>query len=353
VERAGDVSVRGAGWEAERERQQRHRDREHCVAEEHDAVEVPPRLDLRAAAPLSEPADEATRRLYGDPAVTDRHSANGEGSCWAAYLLMSEASSMVPLGRFDSLIVALDFGPLADRMVPIVGRLASRAQLSIRMVTTGSPGLEQYDVADLAERTGLIHGCPVTSVVIDGDNPADELADYVGSQPGALLCLASHGRTAIGEVLLGSMTEDLLRRHVGAMLAIGPDVPDDYELADKLVVCIDERSLHTSLLEVSVAWQTTFGGTVELFEAIAGGSAQVPIEPTAELRAAHELVPAAVMTVVESHDPVRAIGDAAMASRSVIAVAGHARSGLERAFRGSVTGELLHFSTVPLLIVPT
>ncbi len=265
---------------------------------------------------------------------------------------MSEASSMVPLGRFDSLIVALDFGPLADRMLPIVGRLASRGQLPIRMVTTGSPGLEQYDLGDLAERTRRIHGCPVTSVVIDGDKPADELADFAGSHPGALLCLASHGRTAIGEVLLGSMTEDLLRRHVGPMLAIGPDVPDEYELADKLVVGIDESSLRTSLLDVSIEWQTTFGGTVELFEAITLGSAQVPIEPTAELRAAHELIPAAVMTVVESHDPVRAIGDAAMASRSVIAVAGHARGGLQRAIRGSVTEELLRWSMVPLLIVP-
>jgi nucleotide-binding universal stress UspA family protein len=265
---------------------------------------------------------------------------------------VSKASSMVFLGRFDSLIVALDFGPLADRMLPIVGRLASSGQLPIRLVTTGSPGLEQYDVADLAERTRLIHGCPVTSVVIDGDNAADELADFAGGQPGALLCLASHGRTAIGEVLLGSMTEELLRRHVGPMLAIGPEVPDEYALADKLVVAIDHSSVGTSLLDVSIAWQTTFGGTVELFEAITRDSPQVPIEPTAELRAAHEVVPAAMMTVVESHDPVRAIGDAAMASRSVIAVAGHARSGLERAVRGSVTGELLHWSTVPLLIVP-
>ena len=267
-------------------------------------------------------------------------------------VLMREASCMVPLGRFDSLIVALDFGPLADRMLPIVGRVASRGQLPIRMVTTGSPGLEQYDIADLAERTRQIHGCPVTSEVIEGDNPADDLADFAGRHPGALLCLASHGRTALGEVLFGSMTEELLRRHVGPMLAIGPDVPDEYELGDKLLVAIDESSLRTSLLDVSLHWQTTFGGTLELFEAITLGSAQVPIEPTAELRAAHELVPAAEMTVVDSHDPVRAIGDAAMASRSVIAVAGHARGGLERAVRGSVTGELLHWSTVPLLIVP-
>jgi nucleotide-binding universal stress UspA family protein len=259
---------------------------------------------------------------------------------------------MVRPDRFDSLIVAVDFGPAADRILPIVGRLAHRGGLPIRLVTTASQGLEEYDLADLAARTQLVHGCPVTTEVVGGDDPADELRDFAGQHPSALLCIASHGRTAIGEVLLGSMTEELLRRHVGPMLAIGPDVADDFEPGDGLLVAIDETSRGTALVSVSIAWQTTFGGNVELFEAITRGSAQAPIEPTAELRATHELLPSAAVTVVESHDPVRAIGDAAMGSGSVIGIAGHARSGLERVLRGSVTGELLHWSTVPVLIVP-
>jgi nucleotide-binding universal stress UspA family protein len=137
------------------------------------------------------------------------------------------------------------------------------------------------------------------------------------------------------------------------MLAIGPDVPDDYQLGATLMVAIDEESVHTSLLDAAASWQATFGGTVELFEAVTRGSINVDVSPTDELRAAQALLPTATVTVVESHDPPRAIGDAAMSSGSVIAVAAHARGGLERLLRGSVTGELLHWGTVPLLIVPT
>jgi len=255
--------------------------------------------------------------------------------------------------RFDSLIVAVDFAPAADRILPIVGRLARLGGLDLQLVTTASRGLEEYDLRDLSERAESIHGCSATTRILEGTEPADALAGIVGRQSGALLCLASHGRTAVGDLILGSMTEELLRRHAGAMLAIGPDVPEDYEPGDKLLVAIDEAAMHTSLLDVSAAWQATFGGAVELFEAVSGGSAGAVVEPTAELRAAQASLPTAKVTVVESHDPPRAIGDAAMSSGSVVAVAAHARRGLERLVRGSVTGELLHRATVPLLIVPS
>ena len=254
--------------------------------------------------------------------------------------------------RFDSLMVAVDFAPAADRMLPIVGRFAQKGGLSIELVTTGSKGLEEYDFADLSERTRAVHGCPVSTKVLEGTQTAADLAGYARSRPGALLCLASHGRTALGDLIVGSMTEELLRQHAGPMFAVGPDVPDDNEPSDHLLVSVDADALHTPLLAVSAAWQATFGGTVELFEAVTKGSAAVEVAPTEELIAAQALLPTAKTTVVESHDPARAIGDQAMSSGSIIAVAAHARGGLERLVRGSVTGELLHRATVPLLIVP-
>jgi nucleotide-binding universal stress UspA family protein len=250
------------------------------------------------------------------------------------------------------LIVALDFTETSDRMLPMVGGLAHRGDLPIRLVTTGSPTLEEYDLVDLSARARRVHGCPVTSIVIHDGDPADDLAEFAERHRGGLVCLASHGRTAIGELLFGSMAEDLLRRHVGPMFTIGPGVPDDYALGDNLLVAVDKSVLRTPLLAAAIRWAATFGGTVELFEAVTRGSSLVPIAPTEELRAARELIPTAALTVVESHDPVRAIGEAAMASGSVIAVATRARTGVERAVLGSVTAELLRWSSTPLLIVP-
>lgn len=265
---------------------------------------------------------------------------------------MNSPSDTAGLSRFDSLTLALDFSATADRILPIVARLAQRAGLAVQLATTASPGLQDYDLADLSERTQRIHGCPVTQVLIDGHDPANDLAAFARGHPNALMCVASHGRTALGELLLGSMTEELLRHHAGPILAIGPEVADDYELTGTLLVGIDAEAVRSSLLDVSLAWQQTFGGTIELIEAITRSSAEGPVDPTEELHAAQLVVPDAKVTVLESHDPVRAIGNAAMDSGSVIALAGHARGGLDRVLRGSVSGELLHWASVPLLIVP-
>ena len=265
---------------------------------------------------------------------------------------MKPMTPEINLDRFDSLVVASDFTATSDRMLPIIGGLARRGGLSVRVMTTASPGLEQYDLTDLAARARRIHGCTVTPLVIDGDEPADDIAEFARRHPTALLCLGSHGRTALGTALLGSMTEDLLRRHVGPVLAIGPGVPEDYEWADNLLVGVDSHASRSVLLDVARAWLTTFGGSVELFEAVARSRPSAPIEATPELQAAHRAIPSARLSVVESHDPVRAIVDAAAASGSVIAVSSHVRTGIERAVLGSVAGELLHFSATPVLIVP-
>jgi nucleotide-binding universal stress UspA family protein len=265
---------------------------------------------------------------------------------------MNDPSQATKPSRFDSLAIAVDFTATADRILPIVARLAGPTGLPVQLVTTGSPGLEDLDTADLIARTQQIHGCPVTSIVLEGSNATDELADFTQSHPSALMCIAAHGRTAIGEVVLGSMTEELVRHHAGPMLAIGPSVTDDYEVGETLLVAIDAAGLRASLLDACTRWRNTFGGNIELFEAVTGPSVDVPLEPTAELQAAVELLPDANVSIVDSHDPVRAIGEAAMPSGSVIAVAAHARSGLNRLVRGSASGELLHWVDVPLLMVP-
>ena len=59
-------------------------------------------------------------------------------------------------------------------------------------LTTASRWTEEYDLKDLGLRAQRIHGCPVTALVIDGDDPADDIAQFACEDPGALLCL---GRT--------------------------------------------------------------------------------------------------------------------------------------------------------------
>jgi len=227
------------------------------------------------------------------------------------------------LCRFDSIIAPHDLSGVADRALPIIGQLARRGSLGVRLVTTSSPGLDPtVDRNDLAMHARRINGWPVTPVVLESNEPAEELAEFADRHSGALICLASHARNAIGELFIGSMTDELLRRHRGPILIVGPRVDPHVELGDDLIVGLDDFARHTSLLDVAKAWKSTFGGTVDEFE------------------------------VPEACDPVDVLVDTARQTRGIIAVASHLRRGFDRARRGSVSWDLIRRSPTPVLVVP-
>jgi len=262
------------------------------------------------------------------------------------------ARAVRELTRFDSLIVPHDLTGQADRVLPVVGELSRRAGLGVMLVTTASPGLETEDRADLASHGRRIHGALTTSVVLGSNDPADDLAAFAERHPYSLICLATHARTALGELVFGSMADDLLRRLARPILAVGPHVDAGITISDTLLVAVDSFSLRTELPSTAAAWRTTFGGSIELFEAVVparNGKAQVP---PIELREAALAFDNARLTTAESHDPARAIVEAASESRSVVAIDSHLRRGLERAVLGSVAWEVVRFSPTPVLIVP-
>ncbi len=158
--------------------------------------------------------------------------------------------------------------------------------------------------------------------MLETNDPAEELAEFADRHHGALICLASHARSAIGEVFAGSMTDELLHRHQGPALIVGPNVAPDCMLGDQLIVGMDEFARGTALLETARAWQSTFGGDLDVFE------------------------------VPKACDPVDALIGAAHRTGGVIAVASHLRRGLDRARRGSVSWDLVRRSTTPVLVIP-
>lgn len=227
------------------------------------------------------------------------------------------------LSRFDSIIVPHDLSGVADRALPIIGQLARRGGLGVRLVTTSSPGLDAtVDRGDLVRHARRIDGWPVTPVVLETNDPSTELAEFADRHRGALICLASHGRSVLGEMFAGSMADELLHRNRGPLLIVGPRVDTGITLGDDVIVGMDDFARETSLLDVARAWKATFGGNVDVFE------------------------------VPNACDPVDALVDTARQTRGVIAVASHLRRGFDRARRGSVSWDLVRRSPTPVLVIP-
>jgi nucleotide-binding universal stress UspA family protein len=254
--------------------------------------------------------------------------------------------------HLDTLIVPNDLTPFSDRSLSFVRHLSRQGHLATHLVTTASPGMDTSDDhKELAARVRRLHGWPASTDVLVTDEPADAIVEFAARFPRSLICVPTHGRTALGELVLGSMTADVLRGHRGPTVVVGPLVDTDPVLARGLLVCIDEFAVHTPLLQTAQAWQQTFGGRLDLLGVIDDDRPE-KATLTPAMREASARVPGAKTQMIASHDPARAIVDLATATGQVVAVASHLRSGIERALLGSVTWELIRFCPTPVLIVP-
>ena len=126
------------------------------ASQEADMVVVGSRWSRRHRRPPAR-FSQSTCRPLGH--VSGGRDSVGEG-------VMKPVAPDIRLDHFDSLVVACDFTAMSDRMLPIVGGLARRGDLPVQMVTTASPGLEEYDLKDLGLRGA-------TDPRLPGDGPRD------------------------------------------------------------------------------------------------------------------------------------------------------------------------------------
>jgi nucleotide-binding universal stress UspA family protein len=251
---------------------------------------------------------------------------------------------------FRSLVVPIDFGSVGDRALATATVLAARAPLSVHLATTISAGLDtSRDEADLARRAVRLGLAEVSIDIIETDDVPAGRDEVMRTLPAPLLCIATHGRTAIGEIFLGSTTEDLLLAHRGPALVIGPEA-DPVRVPSTLAVCVDPGGASVNLERAAAGWKETFGGQLEVVE-VTQPTLTARALPHALFKTAQHLH--APVRTIASHDPAQALIELALDCDVVLAVASHLRHGLARIVLGSVAWETIQRSPTPVLVVPT
>ena len=119
---------------------------------------------------------------------------------------------------FSSIVVPLDLEPHGDRALPMARRLAATAGIPLELVTVSSPALdEELDRYEL-DRRGRATDIPWTATILHDNDPAAAIIGFVVARPRALVVMATRARSAIGGLVLGSVSEGLLKPS-------GPPVP--------------------------------------------------------------------------------------------------------------------------------
>ncbi len=122
-------------------------------------------------------------------------------------------------GDWRHTAVALDGTRGAESILPEAGRMAKACGTPLQLIHVqaltgvykGGAYLER--VRQKMEKTDV-----VCMPVLHRGSPARQILRHLRGQPVGLLCMATHGRTGVGRILLGSVAERVLRRAPCAVL---------------------------------------------------------------------------------------------------------------------------------------
>jgi nucleotide-binding universal stress UspA family protein len=266
---------------------------------------------------------------------------------------------------FTTIVVPLDLEPGGDRALPMAAALARTAGVGLELVTVSSPHLDEAtDLHELRQRA-VKYGDPArpaATYVLHDNDPAAALVAFLADRPGALVVMGTRARSRFGEVLLGSVSEELLTHTQHPVLVVGRHARVEHPSGSPtLVAGVDGSDVSEALLPTLVTWKESFGGATPWLVEVLG----VPREPAvpadvADTADVHRVAAAfagqgfdAEWEVAHAKHPADALIDFAdHVDDAVIAVASVRWTDPRHAHRTSVARQLAHDAHHPVLVIP-
>lgn len=264
---------------------------------------------------------------------------------------------------YNNIVVPLDGSDTAARALHPAAVLAHRVGATVTITSVVAPSFVSAatDRSRAQAAAADIHE-PVIKLLVSSRAPAPHLLKALESDPDHLLCMASTGRSHLGQVM-GSVAEELLRFRTGPFLLVGPVCEaENFSLSGPMLVPLDGSETGAEILPIAAEWVTGFGFTpsvVTVVESGSGAAAGVDFTPANEAAVPHngsddlsELTGAPTdWEVLHGPDVADAIVQHAKdSSASLIALTTHGRTGLARLLMGSVAMSIVHKAPCPVLI---
>ena len=192
------------------------------------------------------------------------------GSAWHSEV-MSTPTVIVPVDFSEVSLAALDHGRwMADRMDAALQVVAVTTPRYLNVTDTALKSL----VDDQSAEFGVTIDHKV--VTVDDDDIERALVGEVLESPQALWCIGSRGRTALGELLFGSVSADLVRDSEVPLVVVGRQAVLRSD-ARVLAVALDGSDMGETILPAAVALAQRLGLGIRLLQ---GGHAHVPGDAT-------------------------------------------------------------------------
>lgn len=203
--------------------------------------------------------------------------------------------------------------------------------------------------------------------------PVEQIQTIAGELDADLIVVATHGRSGLDHMLLGSTTEKLLRKASVPVLTVRPHTHGglhaDVETLDikKILVPLDFSDFSHKALPTAVEFAKTFGSTVVLVHVVDTWLDYPEWGPAVEINNSPHLIKAAEEEIarvagelngltteqhVLSGVPHRALDDLMKAQNIDLTImTTHGRSGIAHFLLGSTTEKVIRTSPAPVLVL--
>ena len=299
---------------------------------------------------------------------------------------------------FDRILCPIDFSETSSHAVTYADAFAGwyHAELTLAHVylpmTVGVPGLpevveqvpddERARITAEARRFAMAAGCaaPGPTVVVESGRPADEIVARVQRVRPDLLVIGTHGTSGFRHLVLGSVTEKVLRQVACPVLTVPPHVRmQAAPLPFRRIVCaVDFSEWSLAALDLAAHLAAPVDAALIAVHAIEWPWPEPPAPdfdhlPVAQAEALREYrrtatenatgrLSAAVQGVVERRTNVESVVEHGKGYERVLAVARdraadlivlgvHGRSSLDLTIFGSTTNQIVRHADCPVLTV--
>ncbi len=266
-----------------------------------------------------------------------------------------------------TIVVPLDGSVFAERALRPACSIAARLEHArVVLVTLASGDVEAARV-QLNDRAALFSEVvEVETRLLGTGDPVDAILATVASEPDALLCMATHGRSGIGAAVLGSIATQIVCRSTQPLVLVGPQcrtalLPTEH---GRLVVCSDGSPSSDTIVPTAAVWCDRLRLEPWLVEVVPPDEyPQAEDEPARnqeveaaqarldQLSARLHPTTTGANTAVLHGTPSRSITRfAERLPAALIAMATHGRSGITRVTMGSIATEVVRNASCPVLI---
>jgi nucleotide-binding universal stress UspA family protein len=263
----------------------------------------------------------------------------------------------------DEILLCLDGSSMAEKIMPIAQGIAAAQAATLTvfkvMQHPGEVAGQENYLRDAAQRFGAQIRFSVS------DDPAQAIIEELDKSPGTMAAMTTHGRTAWGEAILGSVAFRVLRGAKRPIVLYCPlDSPAEASRKiTTLVIALDGSEFAEQIIPFAAEMAKSLAAELNLLQVLPLKS---PVPPFPEQKKS-DLLESSYL-----HRQARAVkktfgldaqwdvlhGEAADAicnyiarmPDTMLAMTTHGRGALQRAVLGSVAGECIRHAARPLLL---